>query len=405
MGAPGQQTADRPPRARWRSVDRPWLWALVLGGALVRLVGAFRYPGVQYDIESLRLVGQRFVDDPLHLYESMRWPYGPVYLPVTALAEQVAQRTGHAFDGVVKLPLVVADAVSTWLVADVLRRRGASTGCQVAAAALVALGPVSLVVVVAHGQIDPFAFCLVLAALWVWQRGGASRALWCGVLIGLAAATKTTPLFCLLAFLPVCRSRADALRLVAPALLVPAVLLLPRALSEPGALRTALTSNGGVPGFGSWSLLLQPSLADLWIGREAVEPSAATLQVTELQNLIVLAPLIALAPLLWRWRLDPALATAAVFLTVQAANPNLSHQYLVWAVLPALAAGLVRQVAVLSAAFALPLWVLYFRPDNVLTSAGVYRALALTAWVVLVVVTVQVLLLARRRAETSARER
>jgi hypothetical protein len=101
----------------------------------------------------------------------------------------------------------------------------------------------------------------------------------------------------------------------------------------------------------------------------------------------------------------PATAAAAVFLTVQAANPNLSHQYLVWAVLPALAAGLVRQVAVISAAFALPLRVLYLRPDNALASAGVYRVPAVTAWAALVVVTVQVLPFARRWAATSRRER
>lgn len=384
---PRSHGASTPPRrTAWA------LGALVLAGTVLRVVGAFRYPGVEYDVQSLQIVGRRLVEDPLQLYETLRWPYGPVYLPFAAAADQVAVRTGLPFDGLVKLPLVVADAVSAVLVADLLRLRGRTQRWQLAGAALVALGPVSLVVVVAHGQIDPVAFCLLLGALRVWQGGGPSRWLWCGLLVGLAGATKTTPLFALLALLATCRGGREAARLLGVAVAVPVVLLVPWVLSEPAALRTALTSNGGVPGFGSWSLLVQPSLADLWIGLDEVDPSAWTLRITEHQNVLVLAAVLAVAPLLWRRRTDAVLGTALLLLVVQAVNPNLSHQYLVWALLPMAAAGLLWQAGAVSAAFTLPMWLLYFRPDSPLMAPGPYRALALGAWVVLFAVTAQVLL-------------
>ena len=360
---------------------------LVLVGTVLRVAGSFRYPGVRYDIVSLRTVGDAVLHHPLHVYDAQRWPYGPVYFPLAALAVELSGPLHLAFSGLVRFPVIVADAVTTVLVADLLRLRGKSLRVQLAGAGLISLGPLPVFIVVAHGQIDGLAFAFVVGALWVWQREPPRRVLLCGLLIGLGAATKTTPLFCLLAFLPLCGSRKQRLQLVGAAIAVPALLLVPWALSEPTALLKALTSNSGVPGFGSWSLLVQPSLADGWIEQVHVVASSQTLWVTKYQNFIVAVPLLLLFPLLWRRRLDPAAGVCLLFLVLLVVNPNLAYQYLLWALLPMAAAGLLVESAIVSAVFILPAWILYFRPHNALTDSSLYRVLALLAWAALVVLS------------------
>src|SRR5207248_680041 len=116
-------------------------------------------------------------------------PYPPAYLPWTLLAHALSPVVGFRF--VVALPAIAADAALTYLVARALERRGASEATVLGAACLVAFGPIFALTSGYHGQIDSLAILPTVVALERWTRGGESRALFAGVLLGVAASIKT----------------------------------------------------------------------------------------------------------------------------------------------------------------------------------------------------------------------
>jgi hypothetical protein len=373
------------------------LAALVAVGVLARLVVAFATYGVQYDIDSARIVADALTTPGEGPYPTGRWPYPPGFFPLLWLADRAADATGLPFHGLVQLPAIAADAILAFVIAAFLRSRGAGDRAALAAGALVALGPSFGIISGYHGQIDAVAILPAVLGVIVFLRGGARRALLAGLLIGAGAAVKTVPIFCVLALLPAVRDRREALTLVAVAAAVPLLALSPWLVWDSGGTIDALTANQGVPGFGGLSAFLQPDLTRYWSALDSAPPpiSPAILRVTDVQNLLVGGAVLAVAALGLLRRVRPLDGLALLWLTVLAVNPNFAYQYVVWALPFLLLAGRLRETAALQAALLAPSLLLYTHADK---SGWIYWALIQAAWLGIVVLWVREL----RRAITTA---
>lgn len=369
--------------------------ALIAVGTIGRIVWAFAAEGVAYDIESLQVVADGMQGDPLSVYASDRWPYPGAFLPLAALADVVADALGLPFHGVVQLPAILADAAIAWVVWRALLPRGEREA--LAGAALVALSPVFVLVSGYHGQIDSVAVLPALLGVLVWVRRVPNRALWAGLLIGLGAAVKQPPLFMVLALLPTAVGWREGARLAAAAVAVPLVSLLPFLVAEPSATIEGVTANRGVPGLGGPSAFLQPELTRYWATLEqGVGPNSAVEFLTDAQNWIVGAAVLATGALLiWR-RAEPFAAASLIWLVVYATNPNFAFQYLIWGLPFFILTGHLRRVLILTAAATPPALLLYLHPD--LGDDGwVYWTLVQALWLGLVATAAAACLTTRGR--------
>jgi hypothetical protein len=361
------------------------LLAILAVGTSARLALAFATYGVQYDIDSARIVTDALQTPGVGPYPTGRWPYPPGFFPLLLLADAVADATGLPFHGVVQLPAIAADAVLAVLVAGALRAFGRTEAEALAGAGLVALGPSFAIISGYHGQIDSVAILPAAAAAVVWVRGGRRRALTAGLLIGLGAAVKTVPFFVVLVLLPTARDRREALTLLGCAMAVPAAAVAPWLAMDPGGTLDALRANHGVPGFGGLSAFLQPQLTRYWSALDAPPPpiAPAITAVTDVQNLIVGAAVLAVAAMLALRRAEPLAGLAALWMCVLAVNPNFAYQYVVWALPFLLLAGLLRETALLQAALLAPALLLYSHADK---GGWTYWVLVQLAWLVIVAI-------------------
>ena len=311
------------------------LWLLGAGLAL-RLGLAFGSEGAAFDIDSYRIVRDALGHDLLGVYGQVnasgffRWPYPPGYFPWIGIADGLAAATGLPFHGWIQLPSIAADLAIAWLVQSLLGRAGAPDRVRLAAAGLVALGPVFVAISGYHGQLDALATLAALAALAAWERGGDRRALAAGLLIGVGATIKTFPLAMLLPLLPWARSRREALTLVAAAAAVLLVALAPFLAAHPRDTLESL-ENRGFPGLGGISMLVQPELARAAIsGVDPGEATAVTDFLLDAGGVLVALLLAALAAFL-AWRRPPPLQGAViVWLGLYALGLNFTLQYAVW---------------------------------------------------------------------------
>jgi hypothetical protein len=362
--------------------QRRLLWALLGVGVVIRLIPAFTHYGVLYDIQSYILMDEALRDDGLRAYDAMRWPYGPGYFPWVLLSGVANRELGISFTGLIKVPGVFADAAIAYLVCAGLGIRGSSPRARLAGAAIVVFGPIFWLTSAWHGQLDSVAIVPAVLALVIWISGGEDRALPAGLLLGLAGALKTVPLFMLLALLPSARSGRERATLTGASLGLAAIALAPFLLANFDGTVDALRANRGIPGWGGPSLALQPELVDAWVLREDVSVSGLIERLQDLQTVIVGAAVALVGVILWRRRVDPVTGAAVIWLTVFAVNPNFSYTYLVWGMPCFLIAGYLRSVAALQLVLAIPAAILY---RIVVTDPGtfavdVYRPLALGAW-------------------------
>jgi hypothetical protein len=315
------------------------------------------------DHESIELVRGVVTADPLDLYEGVegedRWPYPPGYLPAILGAHGLAELSGIGFIPVVRLVPTLTDLGLALAVQHLLGLRGASERTRLAAAASVALGPLFIGVAAYQAQIDSVAILPALAALIVWTRDDPRRALGAGLLIGIGAAVKTVPLVMLLALLPSCRSRREAVTLVAAAVAVPLLLLAPYLAIGAGDVLDHL-SYRGFPGLGGISMLAQPELALLPLSGRGVEPNGATDLLLDVGGAIPALALAAAAVLLLRFRPPPLEAAILVWLVLWVFGVNFFLQYLVWGIPFLLAAGEIRRAAAFQLLVIPPLVVTYF---------------------------------------------
>lgn len=393
-------------------VERRYVWllgGLLLAGTVLRLWIGLRNLGVAADIGSLQIAAGWLQTHPLHIYDSGRWLYPGGYLPVIWVAAELAKALGATFWAVIKIPPILADIAIAGVLAWWLGQVGASRLERLATAALVALGPSFVLISAYHGQIDAFAILPALIAVIVWQRDGDRRALHAGLLIGLAAAIKPTPLFMVLALLPTVRSRREAATLLVAAAAVPLVSLLPTLLVDGHATLHSLGANKGIPGIGGLSLLFQPSLARGWLHIKVTGPTGLTLWLWHQQNLIVGVAVLAAGAYVYRMRFSPTRAAMVIWLAVYVANPNWAYEYFIWGLPFFLLARRQVQAAALQAALVLPAALLYppmgvhllLRPD-VHSFQSVYAPMMDAIWAAFVVA---LLLLLRPPATAERRNR
>jgi hypothetical protein len=344
--------------------------ALLVIGFVVRVAFAFGTYGVVYDMDSLRITAHALGPGGPGVYEGVRWPYPGGFLPLLAFAKWFSGAAGLDFDGVVQLPSILADLGIAWLVLIALRWQGASENRALAGAALVALGPSFIAISGYHGQVDSVAALPALAAAMVWIRKVPRRALYSGLLVGLAASVKQPLVFTALALMPTSHSWRERGTVLAGAVTIPVVSLLPFLITSWHDTIDRMQQNSGVPGFGGLSAFVQPSLARYWGRFEGPRPEidSAILRLVDAQRMIVAVVAVAAMLLLWRRHVPALHAAAFIWLAALVANPNFAFQYLIWGLPFFLAAGYLERTALLQAAI-LPatLW-LYWRPG--LTADG-----------------------------------
>ncbi len=356
---------------------------------MLRLVLAFTTSGVPFDIGSYELAARAFWDHGLGLYRELaagaedtgllRWPYPPGFIVWAIVALALRRLTNAPFAGLIKLPMIFADLGIAVTVVMLLRARGVDERTQLLAAALIAFGPSFFLISGVHGQLDAVAILPALIALAVWERGGNRRAPLAGVLVGLGIALKTVPILTLIAILPTVRSRREGVTLLGAAALIPAATLAPFFLAEPEATVQSLMY-AGAPGVGGLSLVVQPSLAEVWILGHPYEPSRVTETLASWAPLGLGIVLLAVAGLLIRRRVPAAQGVALVWLSVYAFSPNFFFQYLVWGLPFFLAVGAIRAVAAVQAVALGPTLLALFRPWSEPGLLHVYVPAMIVIW-------------------------
>jgi len=302
--------------------------ALVLAAAgVVRLAPILLADRMVADVQRYHRVAAHVLDVSWNPYQAPRlYPYPPVWVWIEAGSEWLARRTGWSFPVLVKLPVLAADVAIVALLAS----WGARTGRGLLPAWLYALHPVSVLVGAFHGQFDAVALFFVLLAVFDFDAGRRdASALALAAAIGIKAfPVLLLPVFLLMPGLTV-RARA---RFAALAVLPVALLLVPYALADLGALRRELFGYGGIADLGwigFWRGLrllhtgvLARSEAAHWSGPVAVSKALALLAEA--------AVLVAMASRRVRWPLAEAcLAALLAFLVFYG---SLSAQYLLWVV-------------------------------------------------------------------------
>lgn len=373
---------------------RRLLWIAIAVGTLGRVVVAFATYGQHFDLGSFFFVNQELERDPLHVYGTVngfldRWPYPPGFFPWILASGELADASGLAFHGLIQLPSIAADAALAWIVQDFLGKRGLGERGRLAAAGLVTLGPSFALISGYHGQIDSLAILPAVLALVVWETPGRDRRwLAAGLLIGLGGALKTVPLLLVLALLPSARSVREGVGLVAAAAAVPLALLAPFAFADPDDVLSILGYSGGL-GMGGVSLVLQPSLAELWLRGAAFQPSAVTQALLDHGSLVSALALVAVGAFLIRSRTSAATAAVVVWLAVYVLATGFFFQYLVWGLPFFLLAGCLRETAALQAAVLLPALLFYTGPWADAAVVWLYVPLMLAVWVAFLVAFVR----------------
>jgi hypothetical protein len=347
------------------------LWLLIALGVAVRVGLAFGTRGSVFDLGSYVLVKQALRTDPLHVYalvntsRAYRWPYPPAYFPVIAAVGVIAKGSGLAFTSLIRVPAIAADAAIAWVVQDFLATRGVPERTRLAAAGTVALGPLFVPVSGYLGGFDSVAILPAVVAVSAWHRlEPDDRALVAGALIGLGGALKTVPLLMVFALLPSCRSRREAVVLVASAAAVPAIALAPLLAADAHGVLHALSWQS-LPGVGGLSLLAQPDLARVWLVSSPVHVQLSGLSHAlqgHLGQVILGVPLGAAALMVARLRSAPVEAASLLWLTVFACSVNFGPRYAVWGLAFFVMTGRVGGALIVQVLLSVPNALLYLAP-------------------------------------------
>lgn len=351
--------------------QRPVLWAVLTTGLLLRLFLASRplSAATAYDGHLFTRAADIFVANPLRFYTEVSrqvpppggWPYPPLFLAWMTVARALALAGAGHYLAWFKLPMIAADAAIAWVVQDHVGRTGGGLGARIQSAGLIALGPTFWLISGYHGHLDSVAILPAVIATVLWERPGTRRPLLCGVLIGLGAAVKTVPILLLIPLLASSANWRERALLVLPAVFIPAIALMPFALADPGGV-LSITHYQSLPGFGGYSLLLQPNLANdyLQVGPH-VAPSAVSTWVLAHGGLTTLAGLGIVTPFLWLRRTPPIRGAVIMWLTVYAFTGGFFFQYLVWGVPFMVLAGYRLPVAALLSLACIPEAVVYLQ--------------------------------------------
>jgi hypothetical protein len=231
-------------------VRRALLGPVLLALAL-RLLAVLATDRVVADIERYQRVAGHLLDVSWNPYETRRlFPYPPPWAGAEAAAEWLSRHGVGSFAVNVKVPVLAADLL---LVAVLAAAAGAGRASPLAPW-LYAVHPVSLLVGGVHGQFDAIPLLFLLLATEALRRGRRDAS---ALALAAAIATKSFPVLALpfLAF-GTRESWRSAARYAALALGPGALLLLPFAIADLGALRRELFAYGGIADFG-WTGVLR----------------------------------------------------------------------------------------------------------------------------------------------------
>ena len=305
-----------------RALLGPVLLALAL-----RLVAVLATDRVVADVERYQRVAGHLLDVSWNPYETKRlFPYPPPWAAAEAAAEWLARRGVGTFAVNVKVPVVAADLL---LVAVLAAAAGAGRASPLAPW-LYAVHPVSLLVGGVHGQFDAIPLLFLLLAIEALARGRRDAS---ALALAAAIGTKSFPVLALpfLAF-GTRESWRSAARYAALALGPGALLLLPFAIADLGALRRELLAYGGIADFG-WTGVLRGAE---WLATGALPRSEARFWpvASLLSKALFLAAWagLVLAVRRERLRLGVGRAILATMLAFSVLYGLQSAQYLLWAV-------------------------------------------------------------------------
>jgi hypothetical protein len=337
------------------------LAGLLLVALAARLPMLIVGPGVQFDMESYRLVAKEMLagaplySDPLL---KVRYPYLPPWALVVVSMEWLSRASGLAESFCLRLPALLGDLGVVALLFRILRGREAEQGCALPAlerrstwASLAyAASPLAIIISAGHGQFDSLPLlCLLLAYAAMQKSAGRRAALW----LGAGIALKTWPLVLLPLFLKPLPQARSRLRFTAWALLPPLLVTLPWLFSTPGELAARVLSYTGVRCIGLNEAVHALSYLLGW-------PSWVMRAMHQGLSLLLAAAWLTLSALYlwgpWRLALEEGLALAVLLLYVLA--PGISTQYLLW-LLP-LALLLPGSLALRHQFYSLPVLLLFY---------------------------------------------
>jgi hypothetical protein len=302
--------------ALWRGWSPPLMVSLGIGLALRLLVAYLAYGHTPIDVAVVfRHVAQAVLrrEDPLATLPRYQWNF----LPFSAYLLAVEFKIGWPWQVAVKLLPVACDVATIGLVGFFAR-----PSAQDNARFLYALNPLALLVSAWHGQIEPIAIMLGLSALLLARK---HHALWAGIVLGFAVASKTWPLlFAAGVFRDIPRGRWWQTTLGAVAVLAALVVSSPLLLH--GSVRHDVTTIFGYRSLlGSWGwtgILRYLHLAGLGFAGPHVDA------LQHLGTLIAAVTLVAVV-LVFRRCSGPDL-TVAVLLAFLAVTAGFGPQYLLW---------------------------------------------------------------------------
>ncbi len=366
---------------------RRLVW-IAAAGLVVRLIVIVATDGSRFDI----LNSQHMLDglragglDAYGLTSRVTWPYGPGWFPWLLIAGGLNHVI--SFSAAARIGPALCDTALVLLVGT-LARGGERT--RLAAAAVMAFGPLSVLGSSWFSQLDTPAALASLLALWVWTRGGSRRAVGAGLLLALAAAIKTVPLLLVLPFALAARDRREGVTVAVVAVGGSLLTLLPFYLRTPDAV-SSLGGYHGLPAVGGLSLVLQPRFAAHLLGGSPLPVGDLLAFLRDDATTIVLLPaLLAFVVLLVRRPVDVLTGCCLTWLVIYVFGVNFSITYLGWAIPFFLVRGHVRgvlavQLAVtpltllLTHAYDPPLAVIYLVYTAVMAGLWVYGA-GLLAW-------------------------
>lgn len=160
------------------------------------LLATLTYGAGLVDIRNYEIVGNAVLEGRTAYDLELRlYPYPPPWMYVEAATLGIARNTGISFDFAIKLPLIISDAIITYMVFHFLERRGISTRNAFLWALAFALNPVAIMVSAGHGQFDSIVILFVLLSIYFVVDHNDS--FFAALLLGLGVALKLYPILVL----------------------------------------------------------------------------------------------------------------------------------------------------------------------------------------------------------------
>lgn len=340
---------------------RIWLLALSAVAVGLRCWMLSRYPGDPFDINSALIMRSAVIHHGLHAYGyadtggQIRYPYPPGWVPVILACASIAHHLGTSVSIALRAPLIAVDVALAWLVQAILGWSGRSDLERVVGAGLVLLGPPIFAVTVLQGQLDTVSALAVLGGLAIWLRADPThRWLWAGLVIGLGAAIKTTPIFAVLALLPTAVDHRERIKVVVTSVAIPVLAVLPFAAVNHHTIH-AIAGYHGAPGAGGLSLLAQPRLAYDWLTTTYIPIGHVDHGLGHVATILGVAGVVLMTCIAWRRRLDPMTTAVLIYAALLLCSVNFFLQYIVWLLPLVIAWGALRIAVAVTVVWTVPL--------------------------------------------------